>query len=458
MRTAQDSAPADTHRDAFRSIRLFLRFLYVIAVSVRVLISYKGHNLFHLLSNDDVKAEALESLHEKNSLRITKMCRKLKGGTLKLAQFLSCRSDILPKAYIQQFATLQDQVPPLPFSKIEKHLADQLDQPIESIFKYIDKNATACASIAQVHRATLITGEDVAIKIQLPGVDKLIQADLNVILACISILKGVLSQLNFSSIVEQLRSAILDELDFTFEAVSLSKFGQQFADKPDVVVPRIYPQHCSKKLIVMEFIEGTKITDHLDKCKADNNKDEVNRVLSNFVDCYSCQIFQNGYFHCDPHPGNFLIDKLGRLVLLDFGSVHSFSKQEINNYQMLSFMVLCQNRDAVCSLLTKMDFKSSDDDPTVLLAFTDVIFSVMQKEFSGDYNSIDLSIQMERILGFANTNQSFSIPQNFVLLARVLLSLGGYLYTYQPTAELFPILSRYLAPQAVDQTPSLATA
>jgi len=388
----------------------------------------------------------LEKLHEKNALLVKLKCLHIKGGVLKIGQFASCRRDVLPDAYIKQLEEMQDKVPALPFNEIRDHLAAQFKQPLEELFSHIEPEAIACASLAQVHKAKLISGEDVAIKIQTPNVENMIRTDLRVAVFLAWLVKGMAPRLNMSNIVRQLQISIIGELDFTVEAKSLAHFGSLFENDKNIVIPKLYPEYSSTRMIVMEYIDGEKITDYLDKHTQQQDSSEINRLMSVFIDCFSRQVFHHGNFHCDPHPGNFLVDKKGRLVLLDFGSVHTFSKEEIADYKMLSFLILGNNSEALSSHLEKMDFTITGGDTAVLLEFADMIFSVLKEEFDGDFQCINLSTQIERIFSIAKTKPSLTIPENFVSLGRVLISLGGYLYTYKPSVELFPIISPYLVP------------
>jgi predicted unusual protein kinase regulating ubiquinone biosynthesis (AarF/ABC1/UbiB family) len=245
---------------------------------------------------------------------------KLGPTFIKLAQLLSTRPDIIPPAYADSLARLQDDVEPVPFAAIEKILAEERGERLATAFSWIDSQPLAAASIAQVHRATLADGRQVALKVQRPGVRERVLGDLDALAEVAGFLEKHTTfgeRLAAATLFAEFRRSMLRELDFRQEALHLVTLRANLADIEEIVVPQPVLPYSTSRVLTMEFIDGTKVTalDPLVLARADGE-----RLADALLRAYLRQILHDGFFHADPHPGNvFLAD--GKIALIDLGMV-----------------------------------------------------------------------------------------------------------------------------------------
>jgi hypothetical protein len=255
--------------------------------------------------------------HRRGATRVLDTAEALGGVLIKAGQFASTRPDLLPPAYTEMLASLQDRVPPQPYTAIREAVARELSRPPKDAFSAFDPEPVAAASIAQVHRARLRDGREVAVKVQYPDISGLVEADLDALEAIFNAVSRLEPGIRLQPISDYLRWALPLELDFVREAESIAALRSVLADREDVVIPGVIEGLTRRRLLVMEYVEGVKVTDVEGLERASIDPREV-AVLLNSV--YAEQLFARGVLHADPHPGNLLVQAGGegpRLVLLD---------------------------------------------------------------------------------------------------------------------------------------------
>ena len=242
------------------------------------------------------------------------------GGTLiKAGQFASSRPDLLPAAYTEELSSLQDRVPPRPPGVIEEAVARELGRPIDEVFSRFEGEPVAAASIAQVHRATLRDGRGVAVKVQYPGIPGLIEADLEALESIFDAITRLEPSVRLRPIADYLRWTLPLELDFRREAAAMAGLRRALGHRGDVVVPGAVEELTTERLLVMDFVEGIRISDR--EALAAAGVDPV-AVAETLNDAFAEGLFRHGVLHADPHPGNLLVQPGPdgpRLVLLDHG-------------------------------------------------------------------------------------------------------------------------------------------
>jgi ubiquinone biosynthesis protein len=268
---------------------------------------------------DLVRDEDWELQHRRGATRSLDAAEALGGVLIKAGQFASARPDLLPPAYTAALSSLQDRVPPQPYATIREVLVGELGRPPEEVFSGFDREPVAAASIAQVHRARLRDRRQVAVKVQYPGIAGLIDADLGALGAIFGAVARLEPGIRLQPIADYLRWTLPLELDFRREARSIRSLRETLSGRDDVLVPAVIEELTTGRLLVMEYVEGVKVTDVEGLRTVGLDPHAVAELLN---DAYAEQLFTHGVLHADPHPGNLLVQRAGggpRLVLLDHG-------------------------------------------------------------------------------------------------------------------------------------------
>ncbi|TVQ91000.1 MAG: AarF/ABC1/UbiB kinase family protein [Deltaproteobacteria bacterium] len=264
---------------------------------------------------------------------------------VKLGQVFSVRPDVLPPDIIQEFQSLQDRVPPMAPEDVRTVVESELELPFDEVFEEFEWEPLGSASIAQVHRARLHSGEEVAVKVQRRGIAHSIRSDMHILYSLAGVLEkriklpGVHTP---STIVREFDVAITAELDFTQEMRAAERFFRSFEGHPDVVIPRPHPRWCTRRLLVMDLIEGRPLKEFLGVSKVNA---ESRALAHRIMDCAYQQIFEDGHFHGDPHPGNILVLDDGRVGIIDFG---------------LTGTLTAPMQDTIISAFTAMVFRDAE--------------------------------------------------------------------------------------------------
>lgn len=257
---------------------------------------------------------------------LVRLCTMLGATFIKVGQIASTRADLLPSQLIQELATLRDQVPPFPFAAVRRTIEADLGAPLESLFAEFDPEPVAAASVAQVHRAVLhasgdgAPGDTVAVKVRRPDILEKVQLDRSILLFVARCLERLVPSLRLISLQGAMRTfcaAVEEQLHLTNEARNNRRFAANFADDPDVLFPKLYPELCSDSVLTMAFIGGVR-EDELEATGID-----VRQVVEGGMRCVCRMIFLHGFVHADLHPGNMRFLRDGRVVLLDLGLVGS---------------------------------------------------------------------------------------------------------------------------------------
>ncbi len=360
-----------------------------------------------------------KKLHLKNSNLLYKLCLNNGATWVKLAQFLSARPDILPKAYIEALKPLQNENRKVPFAKLEQVLVAELGANWRDHFESIDEAPIATASIAQVHKAKLKNGQDVAIKIQQPQVRDLFDEDFTIFQIIATFLQGKMpGNLDVKQFVRLLLEMTAEELDFRFEYENTKEFGE-LAHQPRIRVPVLVPELCSKRVITTHWIEGTRLVEHLDR----SNKEEAKDLLGVLQNSYMQQITEFGRFQADPHPGNFLVTPEKDIFIVDYGTIGRLTPEETMNYSMLMMAMLGHIDANIGDLLIKSGFTGLDSDVIEELSQ----YFIRTKKPTKKVSLEEVMNEMLETLQEAHV----IVPDPFIALGRVLGTLGGFMQSYK---------------------------
>ena len=253
--------------------------------------------------------------------RARRVLEELGPSFIKLGQLMSTRADIFPPAYIEAFRKLQDSVPPIPFVDIKKVIEGELRLPIHKIFREISKESTAAASVAQVHRAVLHSGEEVAVKVIRPGIERKIKEDILLMYYFAEKIEKILDigkLLGCINLVKEFERTIIKELDMFIEAGNMTQFAKNFEAVDELYIGKVFWEHTSRSVLVMEHIDGIKM-DRVEEIKAHGIDPKEVALIG--LRSFSRQLMEFGLFHADPHPANTFVMRDGRVSLIDFGII-----------------------------------------------------------------------------------------------------------------------------------------
>ena len=414
----------------------------VVGEGVKLLALWRWHRLRALARGEDPIDNPV--LHAALARQAREACVELRGGILKLGQIASCRPDLLPAPWIEELSLLQDRVPPVPIEAIVAHVEAELGAPIVDRFAFFDPEALAAASLAQVHAARLPDGRDVVVKVQVPGIADVIEADIAALRVLARLAGDVLPGVDLAPIVAELQSALTAELDYRREAESLVEFAAAARAAGDaVVVPAPVPALSTERVLVMERIDGERLTDACERLAA-TDEAARDRVCATIVASVARQVFVHGVVHADPHPGNFLVTPAGEVAVLDFGCVLRLDAIQRRAWARLFSALIARDERGAAAELATLGFVASDEAELLALAAT--IVDAMRP--GADVATIDWNGQLaqltERLTAAGRGGGSITVPRSFVLLGRVLGTLAGILVRYKPRLEPFALLAPFV--------------
>ena len=353
--------------------------------------------------------------------RIRLALEELGPTFVKLGQMLATRPDLIPMDLVLELRRLHDDVPPFPFEDVRTIVEADLGRPLDAVFAEFGKTPVAAASIAQVHRARLSTGEDVVVKVQRPQLTRVIGADLRILRGLAVMLEArvpEVRQFRPVAIVEEFRRSLDRETDFTAELASMVRFRKNFADEPKLYVPTPYPAVSSRRVLVMERVEGAKITDRAALLAMGV---DPRQVVETGMRVTLRAIYEFGFFHADPHPGNFFIKPDGTVVLVDFGMMGSVEPQRID--EMLTFMVgvLTGDTDKVVNLMVDADLVGDDTD---LRALRSDLRGILDRYRDASLASIDVSRFITEVSSTAMRHHVM-LPSDLLLVGKAMATMEG---------------------------------
>lgn len=381
---------------------------------------------------------------------------------VKLGQLLSTRPDILPATYIEALSTLQSEVPPVPWSEIETAIRQELSQSLNTTFTRIDPQPIAAGSIGQVHRAQLANGQDVVLKVQRPGIDGIVNQDIALIrsLADLASRTDLGKDYDLQATAEEFTSALLNELDFRLEARHTEQLrqnmsGSRWFDSDQLVIPKIYWECTTQKLLVMEWLEGESLLSVKSGLIAERGLTDARRreVTTLLFRAFLQQFYIDGFFHADPHPGNLFYLRDGRVALLDCGMV---GRLDPNTQQILTEMLLAiVDIDAQrCAQLT---IQLAESKRTASLANLEVDFErLLRKYYNRSLSEINFGEVLYEVLQIARQNK-LKLPGNIGLYVKALANLEGAARTFDPqfnvVEQVRPLMGDLFRRQLIGEEP-----
>ena len=407
---------------SFRVTRLLLWTIWVIYRERRRVLRAHEKGNYDVQPNVDVLIKVLVAFRE--------TAIKLGVLMIKLGQFLSSRADLLPEEALAVLSSLQDEVPAEPFSHVVSVIEDELGKPIDQIFSHIETKATAAASLGQVHKAVLAsTGEEVAVKIQRPNIDQLVRMDLNSLKFVIRVITRFVKTGNFidlKGIYREFERTVYEEIDFVTEAANCKRFKEMFKDDETIYIPEVYDDYTTRRLLVLEWIDGIKINDYdaLEEAGIDRLE-----VANRTVQAYFHQFFDEGFFHADPHPGNIFVKQglpgNGPIIeFVDFGMVGSITSSMKKSMRALFLAFLTRDSEAIVEELSNLGFIGKGANTSALERGLSLLLEQFYGLTLGEARDMDIPEVADEIAKLLY-GQPFQIPSQFAFTGRAISTLIG---------------------------------
>ncbi len=358
---------------------------------------------------------------------------------IKLGQLLSTRPDLLPEAYLTALSDLQDNVSKVSYDDVKKTIENELKTDIDKVFREFQEEPLACASIGQVHKAVLFSGEKVAVKVQRPGIREQFMEDIRILENIIGLAikhTKVARKYAFDDILDELRKVLLQELDYELERRNLITLHHNLMGYKELTVPMPFTEFSSLRVLTMQFVEGAKIT----TVPITTMKCDPVALAHQLVSAYLQQILRDGFVHVDPHPGNVLYTSDHRIALIDLGMTARFSAEMQEYLMQLLLAITNNNAQETADLLVEMSELHSDIN---IHAFKKRIISLVVNHPLGAHGEMEvgkLLVQLNHIAG----EHYVKLPMDINILGKVMLNLEQIIITLHPTFDIKKAIEKNL--------------
>lgn len=389
-------------------------------------------------------------VRESFAQRLRRALEELGPTFIKFGQILADRADVIPETVITELKKLQNEVAPFPSSEARARVEKSLGKQIDHLFLHFSDTPEGSASLAQVHRAILPTGQPVAVKIKRPGIDDQIMADLEIMKQLAGFLDSYTSYfpvVTAAEIIREFEVQIVKELDFEEEFLSITKFAADYENDDTVAVARVYGDYVTRDVLVQEFMHGRKVSDVIAGSDSAYDKKEINRRTADFV---MSQLFINGYFHADPHPGNFLVLQGNVICFIDFGMVYSLRPYEQENLNLMMIGLSRLDPSLVARSLLRMGYAEGTVDPD---RFEAVVHDYIESHLARPLEYIDIPAALMELLQMV-INYGVRLPPRLIYVAKVLGSLQTIGAGLDPEFQLLKYLRNFAPRMWVSQVAS----
>ncbi|WP_211747381.1 AarF/ABC1/UbiB kinase family protein [Paenibacillus sp. Marseille-Q4541] len=364
--------------------------------------------------------------------RIRHVLEDLGPTFVKLGQLASTRSDLLPSGVISELTKLQDQVPPFSPEIARGILEQELNAPLEELLAEFDDTPLAAASIGQVHIGRLRSGEQVAIKIQRPGISPVIQRDLNILKDFVALAERRwewVTRYQLREMVKEFAASLLAELDYSHEGRNTEKVGLQFMESSEVHVPKIFWDYTRARVLTMEYMDGIM----LNQREVIIGKGyDLKNIAQRLVDSMLHQIFIEGFFHADPHPGNLMVMKNGTIAFLDFGMVGRLNEEMKEQLSSLIIALMRKNTEGMVRSIERLGMIPEGTNMGSLRRDLD---RIRDDYYDIPFASISVGQALNDLFGVAQRHQ-ITLPSDVILLGKALVTLEGVIENLDPTISI----------------------
>jgi predicted unusual protein kinase regulating ubiquinone biosynthesis (AarF/ABC1/UbiB family) len=393
----------------------------------------------------------VDNNQRKRAIKLKELLTELGPTYIKIGQALSTRPDLVPSVYLEELASLQDQLPSFPNEVAYKFIEEELGAPPQEIYAELSPNPIAAASLGQVYKGKLKTGETVAVKVQRPDLIGRITLDIYIMRLLATWVRDNFKQIrsDLVAITDELASRIFEEINYDQEGRNAEKFAELYGNLPEIYVPSIYWEYTGRRVLTMEWITGTKLT-NIQAIQAQGI--DATHLVEVGVQCSLRQLLEHGFFHADPHPGNLLAMPDGRLAYLDFGMMSNIKPYQ--RYGLIEAVVHLVNRDfeALSQDYVKLEFLTPDTDLSPIVPALSEVFNNALGASVAELNFKSITDQMSEMM----YEFPFRVPAYYALIIRSMVTLEGIAIGIDPEFKVLSKAYPYVAKRLLtDSSPQL---
>ncbi|RZM82670.1 AarF/ABC1/UbiB kinase family protein [Leptolyngbya iicbica LK] len=397
------------------------------------------------------QGDTSEATQRRQAQRLRELLTDLGPAYIKIGQALSTRPDLVPPIYLDELTQLQDQLPPFPNEVAFRYIEEELGAPPDEIYDDLSPQPVAAASLGQVYKGRLKTGETVAVKVQRPGLAQRITLDLYILRKLAQWATNNVSQIrsDLVAIMDEFGARIFEEMDYTHEGENAIRFAELYGHLPDIYVPKIYTEYTARRVLTMEWIDGTKLTKLTELAEQGI---DATHLIDVGVQCSLRQLLEHGFFHADPHPGNLLAMSDGKLAYLDFGMMSEVKPYQ--RYGLIEAVVHMVNRDfeGLAGDYIKLEFLTPDTDLSPIIPALAEVFNNALGASVAELNFKSITDEFSALM----YEYPFRVPAYYALIIRSLVTLEGIAINVDPEFKVLSKAYPYVAKRLLtDPSPEL---
>ncbi len=417
-----------------RTYRIIFLFMSILAELLWYALTLKNQP-------PDVSEPKFSALYQRQAKRFTRNAEEMGGLLIKVGQFLSSRVDLLPKPFLTELTKLQDRVQAAPWDEVRPILENDLG-PLASRFLWFSDTPLAAASLGQVYEAVLLQGDRVAVKVQRPKINQIVQADLQALGWVVRLLTRVTefgATFNLPTVLREFRRFVFEELDYHRELANTERIRHYLQGQPHVIIPKTYAELSTERVLVMEFFQGIKIDD-VARLKEAGIAPEL--VAERLIRLYLYMVMESGVYHADPHAGNILVNPAGDLILLDYGMVGNLDIATKRNIRRLFVAVSGRDPGALLQAMAVLGMLRPDADMTQLRRRVSYLLDRYYAETLDQLGHLDIP-QLLRDFEAVLRDKAIQVPGHFAFLGRAIAILVGLATALYPEINLVQLFAPY---------------
>jgi predicted unusual protein kinase regulating ubiquinone biosynthesis (AarF/ABC1/UbiB family) len=458
IRVAHESRRYRNDQQESRPAPLRIRSIRAYWTTWRVIWSYLWLRFRARFHSEAWVDDRLRRVHLRNARRIERTICGLQGLFIKVGQLISIMTNFLPEEFRRELEGLQDAVPPRRFADIEARLREELGKPPDELFAHFERRPIASASIGQVHLARLHDGSKVAVKVQYPDIEQIVKRDLHTLRRIFRIVEWFIPYQGLEELYREIRAIVMEELDYRAEAENVVRIAANFEGRSDVGFPRIVPELSTSRVLVTHYETGVKITDKHGTKQLGLDRGQLARQV---VEIYCQQIFTDGVYHADPHPGNLLVrpgpeGAPPMIVFLDFGAVAEIPAHVRAGIAELIQGALTRDTRRIVGAMKTMGFVARGANEQLFEQVIEYFHEKFQETISLDslnlkdikfdpHKSLESVADLRKMdISLRELSQNFHVPKEIIVLERTLLLLMGLCTELDPTLNPMTVIRPYL--------------